>query len=169
DEALHLARDVGVALVHVETMHALAMRAHEADELGIAAVGDVVEAEAAIRIILLAELARLELGIHRHDIARDAHLVAVRGGMARHDRADEARSRRILDIEDRGPLGPFLIADIGVAAGDREPAGMPHIGTGAWCRADIRFGRAETRAHRISSHDMKRIIAALCAGNRDRP
>src|SRR5229473_1654228 len=96
-------------------MHALAMGAHEADQLGIAAVGDVVKPEAAIAIILLARLARLELGIHQHEIAGDAHLVAVRGGMAGRDRADEAWLPRIADVENRGARGPFLIADIGVA------------------------------------------------------
>ena len=55
DVAFHLGRDVGVVLVHVEAVHAAAVGAVMRDQLRLAAVGDVVELEAAFSIGIFSE------------------------------------------------------------------------------------------------------------------
>src|SRR5438270_123101 len=50
DVALYLGRDIGVAAVHIEAMHAASPRALMLDELRPPAIGGVVELEAAVRV-----------------------------------------------------------------------------------------------------------------------
>ena len=120
DIALHLGREVGVVLVEIEAMHALAVGLVEGDELRIGLVLHVVDAEAAFRIFANVALARLALGIHHHDVADDPRLVRMRPGMRAHDLRQHLRLARIRDVEDRRTLRPDLMADEGGGALDDD-------------------------------------------------
>ena len=82
DVTLHLSRNIGVILVHIEPVYALAVSFDKAHELGIGPILDVINAEAAVGIVLEARtVAALELGIDDHEIADDPRLVRVRPRM----------------------------------------------------------------------------------------
>ena len=145
-EAVHLGRDIGVARVHIETVHADAAGEMMMDQLGLRLVGDVVDAEAAVavglRLVLfdvdevgfgqvelrqefgarriaaerLAQAApdrrhilgaptgrrRIALMVDHHNVAGDAHFVAVRREIADRNRGDQARVGRVGNVDDRG-------------------------------------------------------------------
>ena len=122
DIALHLGRDVGVVLVEIEAVHALAVGLVERDELRVGLVLHVVDAEAAFRIFAQIALARLALGIDHHDVADDARLVRMRPGMRAHDLRQHLRLARVGDVEDRRALRPVLMADEGGGALDHDLA-----------------------------------------------
>ena len=173
DEALHLGGDVGVALVHVEAVHADAAGQLMMDQRRLCRIGDVVDAEAAIAIGLLfrrfdlddiglgdveflrqlgarrlaakrlAQFAaharhllgappdrrRIALVIDHHQIAGDAHLVAVRGRIVERDGRHQPRIGRIGDVDDRGAelLLVRNVPDISVIAGDGDLPGAGQI------------------------------------------
>ena len=173
DKAVHLGRDVGVALVHVEAVHADAAGQLMVDQLGLRAVGDVKDAEAAaaVRLLLggldlndvglgdveplrqfgavrlaakrLAQRAahgghllgappdrrHVALVVDHHDVAGNAHFVAVRGEVADVDCRNHARIGRIGDVEDRGAEIVLIrnVSDKGILAGDGDLAGAGQI------------------------------------------
>src|SRR5262249_53735179 len=166
DVSFHLGRDVGVALVHVEAMHADSAGPVIADQLRLRRLGHVVDLETAVVIPALlerlehrqvvlghahlrgdflarglalerlgqraprgrqllgaaADLAHVALVVDDHDVARDAHLVAVRVVIVERDGGDDARLARIADIDDRGAEMMRIgnVPDIGMRAADRD-------------------------------------------------
>jgi hypothetical protein len=112
-EARHFGRDIGIALVEVETVDAARMGLDERDQLGARRIGEVVDAKAAVRIGGAVSFAGLDLGIHHHEIADDAHLVGVRPGMRGHELRQDSGLPRVRNIEDRGPLRPMLMSHKG--------------------------------------------------------
>ena len=120
DVAFDLRRDVGVAAVEGEAVHAVAGAAPEPDLLRLRRVGHVVDAKAdRLRHLLGGERrplgTRRVLAVHQHQAIGDADLVGVDAGCGRHVR-DLARVFRIADIDDRGAGRLVDMADVGVVA-----------------------------------------------------
>ncbi|MEA2959862.1 MAG: hypothetical protein QOJ58_5912 [Alphaproteobacteria bacterium] len=122
DKPLHLGGDIGVALIEIETVDALAEGRHKRHEPGIGRIGDVVDAKPGILEFVAPAGAGLVLGISDHQIAHHAHLVGVRELVRHHQPADDLRFARVGHVEDRRPFGPVLVTDIGVMPLDHDLA-----------------------------------------------
>jgi len=75
------------------------------------------------------DLAHVALVIDDHDVAHDAHLVAVRVVVVERDGGDDARLARIADIDDRRAemIRVGDVPDIGMGAADRDLSGAGEI------------------------------------------
>jgi hypothetical protein len=88
------------------------MRLDESDELRVRRRSDVVDADAAVRGRQPVALAGLDLGIHQHEIADDAHLVRMRPRVRGHEAAEDLGLPWVGNLEDRRAFGPVLMPDI---------------------------------------------------------
>ena len=166
DKPLHLGRDIGVALIDVETVDALAVGLHEGHEPGIGRIRDVVDAKAGILEFVAPAGAGLVLGIGDHQIADHAHLVRVRQFVRHHQPADDLRLARVGHVEDRRPLGAVLVTDIGVmpldhdlaAAGQLRAAEMTNV------RRCLRRRAGITGMEDVGHDSISRAPAASCDG-----
>ena len=82
DIAFHRRRDVGVAAVEIEAVHAAADRAPFGDQLRCGGLGDVVDVDPAAEVVSGSALAEL-LVIDDHDAVGDTHLVRMPAFSAR--------------------------------------------------------------------------------------
>ena len=96
------------------------MRLHKCDQLRICSILDIVEAEPAIRVRIAIARSGLDFGVHDHKVANNADFVRVRPGMRRRHLADDLEIAGIGNIENRGPVGPMLMAYVGVSALDHD-------------------------------------------------
>jgi hypothetical protein len=127
-------------------MHALAVGLHERDEPWIAAIPHVVDAKARIDEFVAASGAGLVLRVRDHEIADDANLVRVRELVQHHQPAHDRRFARVGNVEDRRPLRPVLVADIGVLPLDRDLPAARELGA----REMTNVGRRVRRRLRIA-------------------
>src|SRR5262249_1437105 len=142
--------NVRVVLVDVEAMHALAVSFDESHKLRLGTILHVVDAKAAVGVIVALAMAALELRIDEHQIADDARLVRVRRRMTRLESAENFWLARIGNVEDGRPLGPVLMADICVvavdddlsAAGELRSAQVTNVRRAARRRAAVTFRRS---------------------------
>src|SRR5215207_5024961 len=99
-------------------MNAAPMSLHESDELGIAAVLDVVDTKAAVRVAFESSDTRLDFRIGEHQLIHHPHFVSVRVGMRGLYLTHHCGPARIGNIQDRGSVRPMLMADKGVGSLD---------------------------------------------------
>jgi hypothetical protein len=111
--AIDRRRDVGVAAVVGETMHAFARRLVNGDLARFGAIGDVENLQSGLEFLFRL----VALVVDQHDIATDAHFVRVQPFGDLYMR-DDFGVLRILDIDDRRAVRRVHMADVGVAVLD---------------------------------------------------
>ena len=118
DEAFHLGGDVCVVLVHVEAVHAEAVRLHVTEQAGLILVGDVPDLEAAFGVGVAKELAR-ERDLLRLDAQLGCQLcifrLAAEGG--------QELAFGFLQVSGRARGVTLVLLDVG----DHEVAGDAHL------------------------------------------
>ena len=138
DVALGRRRDVGVAAVEGEAVHALAGGAPLGDEVRLGGVRNVVDAEPAAEAVGVVAAAAEALVIDQHDAVRGADLVRV-PALRQLDARQRARVRRVGHVDDGGARRPAHVADVERGAVDPdlpaaravdmgEPAGAVCVG-----------------------------------------
>src|SRR5262245_63346603 len=100
-----------------------------------------------------ADLAHVALVVDDHDVARHAHLVAVRVVIVERDGGDDAWLARIADIDDRGAEMMRIgnMPDIGMRAADRD---LPRPG-------EIEMTQAADVAGEVSGRSVERAREIL--------
>ena len=81
------------------------------------------------------------LGVRDHEIADDANLVRVRELVRHHQPAHDRRFARVGNVEDRCPLRPVLVADIGVLPLDGDLPAAGELGAGEMTNVGRRVRR----------------------------
>ena len=131
DVALDRGRDVGVAAVEGEAVHALAGGAPLGDEVRRGGVRDIVDAEPAAEAVGVVAAAEA-LVVDQHDAVGGADLVGV-PAFRQLDARKRARVRGIGHVHDRGTGGPAHVADVerGAVDPDLAAAGAVDMGDAA--------------------------------------
>ena len=139
DVSFDMRRDVGVAAVEGEPMHA-AVGLKKSDLFGFFPVGNIVNFES--RRLLL--FAAISFQVHQHDIAAYPHLVRMHA-LRDFNLSDNLRMLWIFDIEDRRPMRRVHVADERVAVLDYDLPATRHIRA-----SDLSYVFADTKLWRIA-------------------
>lgn len=114
DVAFRGGRDVRVAAVEVEPVHALPLGLPAGDEPRAVALADVVDAEAALELGRGPAIELVHLVVGDHDVAGHAHLVRVRA-LGHLEQRQRLGFRRLAHVDDERPVRRAHHADVCVA------------------------------------------------------
>ena len=120
-------REIGVALIEIEAVHALPAGFPSAQQMRFARVGHVVNVGAALPISRRrVRIVEVEFLIDDHGVAGHAYLVRMRAG--RHFQlGHDNRIFRIAHVDDGGAVGRAHVTDEGEAIADDDLAAAGHV------------------------------------------
>ena len=119
DVTLDLRRDIGVAAIEGEAMHAGAVALPTVDLLGRRWVADIVDPKPAAQTVCCRRLLGHDLVVDQHDPVCGLHLVRM-DAVGNLDFGDDLRIGRIAYIDNRRAARRLHVADIGDAIVDGD-------------------------------------------------